>query len=312
MKNRPSFILVTSMFLSLMACNKQEKTSTIATNANPNASNIVILDKPAAQLSDAFKAYWYAGEAEISSYKLEQARYGELRDGHAVLIYVTEDFHAEKQVKADRQNPDNIPVLKLNATKNFNTGVYPYSIMQSTFYPVSNNKHAIKVSSSIQEWCGHVYSQLNNKKQFEVMSHSYFESEADQDFTLDKAILENELWTQLRIDPQGLPTGDLEIIPSLEFIRLKHIPLKAYKATVTNAPGRYTINYPELDRNLTINYAESFPYTIQGWEEQFQSGYGPNAKSLTTRATLQTTIQSPYWSKNGNADESLRKTLQLD
>ena len=28
----------------------------------------------------------------ISSYKLEQARYGEIRNGKAVLVYVTEDF----------------------------------------------------------------------------------------------------------------------------------------------------------------------------------------------------------------------------
>ena len=81
------------------------------------------------ELSQAFKDYWYQGKAEITSYKLEQARYGEMRDGNAVLIYVTEDFLPEVQVKADRQNAKNIPVLKLNSTKNFNTGIYPYSIM---------------------------------------------------------------------------------------------------------------------------------------------------------------------------------------
>ena len=44
------------------------------------------------QLSQEFKGYWYAGKAEVSSYKLEQARYGEIREGNAVLVYVTEDF----------------------------------------------------------------------------------------------------------------------------------------------------------------------------------------------------------------------------
>ncbi len=270
------------------------------------------ITKPAFKQSEAFKAYWYAGEAELSSYKLEQARYGELRDGTAVLVYVTEDFLPDAQVKADNYSKSNTSVLKLNATKNFNTGVYPYSIMQSTFYPVSNNEHAIKVSCSVQEWCGHVYSQLNNREQFEIKGHSYFATEGDQDFSLDKAILENELWTQLRIDPMSLPTGTIAVIPSFEFIRLKHIPLKSYTANATLSDGKYTITYPDLGRTLSISYNTDFPFDILGWEETYRDGYGSRAKTLTTKATKLKTIKSPYWSKNSNADETLRETLQLD
>ena len=51
--------------------------------------------------SEEFKNYWYAGKAEITSYKLEQARYGELHSGYAVLVYVTEDFSVSKHVKLD-------------------------------------------------------------------------------------------------------------------------------------------------------------------------------------------------------------------
>ena len=139
---------------------------------------------PKKVLSDEFKSYWYAGAAEITSYKLQQARYGELREGSAVLVYVTEPFLAEEQVKANRNSSDNISVLKLNSTKNYLTGIYPYSIMNSTFYPVADNQHAVKVSTSVQEWCGHVYSQLNNRDKFEIKSHSYFEGEADQELSL--------------------------------------------------------------------------------------------------------------------------------
>jgi len=262
--------------------------------------------------SQDFKDYWYQGQAELTSYKLEQARYGELRDGHAVLIFVTEDFLPDVQVKADRQNQNNIPVLKLNATKKFNTGIYPYSIMQSTFYPVSNDKHAIKVSSSMQEWCGHVYSQLNNRDRFEIDAHSYFEGEADQELQLEKAILENELWTQLRINPKSLPVGDLEVIPSFEYMRLRHIDIKAYAATATLNDGVYTLSYPELNRTLTINFNPGFPYDITSWEESFKSGFGPNAKTLTTKATRSKSIRSAYWGRNSNADEGLRKELLLD
>ena len=60
---------------------------------------------PAYKPNQQFKDYWYAGKAEITSYKLEQSRYGELRDGKAVLVYVTEPFLPKAQVKADQKNP---------------------------------------------------------------------------------------------------------------------------------------------------------------------------------------------------------------
>ncbi|MGB2684260.1 MAG: septum formation inhibitor Maf, partial [Olleya sp.] len=259
---------------------------------------------PAFKTNKQFNDYWYSGQAEITSYQLEQSRYGEIRKGTAVLVFVTEPFLKNDQVKADQSNPSNINVLKLNATKKFNTGIYPYSIMQSTFYPVSNNQHALKVSASVQEWCGHVYTQLNNREQFQVTSHSYFQGEADQNFNLEKNSLENQLWTQLRIDPTSLPTGNINIIPSLEYTRLNHTPLKAYNAFAENKPGQYTLTIKDLDRKLTINYNPNFPFDIQSWEE-VQNGN-------LTKATKIKTLQSDYWNKKSNTDLELRKTLGLE
>ncbi|WP_411895498.1 septum formation inhibitor Maf [Winogradskyella sp. A2] len=272
------------------------------------------VDKPPlskTKLSSEFKDYWYNGDAEITSYKLEQARYGEIREGSAVMVFVTEDFLPDLQVKADNYSKKNIPVLKLNATKKFNTGIYPYSIMQSTFYPVSNNEHALKVTASVQDWCGHVYSQLNNRKQFELISHSYFQGEADQNYKLNKTWIENELWTKLRINPKSLPTGDIDIIPSLEFTRLKHQEIKAYKAFAVLKDGMYMLSYPSLNRTLQINFETSFPYQINSWEETSVNGYGSNSKTLTTKATRLESIKSAYWNKNSNVDTGLRKTLKL-
>src|SRR6266550_1243897 len=78
-------------------------------------------------LTEEFKNYWYAGKAEISSYKLKQARYGEIHDGNAVMVFVTEDFSKSKQVKLDhpeKAGDDKLPVLKLNLVKKFVTGIY--------------------------------------------------------------------------------------------------------------------------------------------------------------------------------------------
>jgi len=85
------------------------------------------------EISQQFKDYWYDGTAEINSYELQQSRYGQLHQGHAVLIFVTEDFSRSKQVKLDGPGnavDDKASVLKLNLTKKFNTGIYPYAMMQ--------------------------------------------------------------------------------------------------------------------------------------------------------------------------------------
>lgn len=303
-----SFAIVSLILIGFIFNSCKQETNVNSTLAlNTEVTPVAIIKTEAQSLSEEFKKYWYAGEAEITSYDLVQAQYGQPRNGSSVMIFVTEDFLPNVQVKADRQNPDNVPVMKLNRTKNFVTGVYPYSIMQSTFFPVSNNKHAIKVSSSVQEWCGQQYSQLNNRNKFEIESHSYFERDADKNFTLDKAILENELWIKLRIDPKSLPVGDLEIIPSLEYIRLTHRPTKAYKATATLSNGSYKIEYPQLQRTLTINFDAAFPHVISGWEETSQR----RGQTLTTKGTKKVTIKSPYWGKNSPKDEALRDVLQL-
>lgn len=267
---------------------------------------------PERNLSQNFKNYWFSGEAEITSYKLDQTRYGESRPGTAVLIFVTEDFLPESQVKANSQNKSNIPVLKLNATKNFITGIYPYSIMQSTFFPLEGNSHALKITTSIQEWCGQVYMQLNNRSDFEIKSHSYFEGEADHELNLDKTYLENEIWTLLRIDPEQLPTGSIQMVPSFEYIRLDHTEIKAYQATAEFYQDKelsvYKITYPELNRNLKIYYHNSFPFRIEKWEETTER----DGKKDVTTATKMVEIKSAYWNKNSNNHLHLRDTLNLN
>ncbi|WP_339610132.1 septum formation inhibitor Maf [uncultured Planktosalinus sp.] len=259
-------------------------------------------------MSEDFKNYWYNGLAEITSYTLEQERYGEIRDAEAVLIYVTEDFLPEIQVKADHPSDSTKSVLKLNQTKKFFTGIYSYSIMNSVFYPLEEKNHALKVTTSVQEWCGHVYAQLNNRDSFKIKSHSYFESEADQKFEFQKTVLEDELWTQVRVNPEDLPSGELLIIPSFEFIRLKHKELKPYNAIATtqtqDSIHSFKVEYPSLNRSLTIWYEPDFPYHIIKWEEQ-------SSKHIT-KATKKKQLRTDYWSKNTNADSHLRDSLQLN
>ncbi len=308
---------VASLLLAIVFINSSCTEAKAKSNDKKStAPTAVVAEKAAQPTSEEFKKYWYAGDAEITSYELEQARYGEIRKGKAAMIFVTEDFLPKRQVKADNYSKSNTPVLKLNATKNFNTGIYPYSIMSSTFYPVANNTNALKVTTSMQEWCGQIYTQLNNREQYEIKSHSYFEGEEDKEYTLEKARLENQIWQQIRIDPSMLSIGQTNMIPSFEYARLKHIELKAYPAKTELDPGinqtAYIITYPTLNRSLRITYNTEFPHEIVSWEETFKSGFGTNTKELTTKATKIKTIKTPYWRQNSTKFEGMRAELGLE
>ena len=262
-----------------------------------------------AQLSQTFKNHWFDGFAEISSYELTQSRYGQQRIGKAVLIFVTEDFLAKEQVKANQKSKTTIPVLKSNRTKNFLTGIYPYSIMSSSFSSLRKKHPLIKTVASIQEWCGQSYLQLNaREKENTLISHSYFEGEADQNLTLPKTISEDELWNLIRFNPKNLPVGEFDLLPSLEIIRLNHIEPKAVKATASLQAGNYTLYIPSLQRSLSIQFDPNFPYTIEGWEEK----YDHKGEQYTSTAKRIYTERRQYWQENNNASVRFRAPFKLD
>jgi len=268
------------------------------------------------EMNPTEKAYWYAGDAEITSYALSQARYGEMHEGKAVLIFVTEPFSTKSWTKADYPKSKDSPALKLNFTKEFNTGIYPYSLMTSTFYPVDGSSNSLKISSSSQEWCGHTFRELKNKAKFEVRFDSYFEGESNN-ISLSKDILEDDIWSIIRLHPEKLPIGKTKIIPGFQFLGLTHTESKAYTATASSqkdAKGNtvYSLNYPALKRTLQITYASDFPREILAWTEVHESGYGTNRRMLSTTAKKTATLKTPYWQQNSNKDSYLRGELGLD
>lgn len=273
----------------------------------------------------SFGDYWYQGKAEITSYNLKQARYGELHEGDAVLIFVTEDFSAEKQVKLDRPDgagADAVKVLKLNALRNFNTGVYPYTVMTSAFTPVYRDQHpkTLKITTSVQEWCGHAFVQMNLRDdRYRVRQYSYFESEGDRVAELDGAIPEDEIWTTIRLNPDALPTGEVTMIPGTLYQRFDHTAWRTVNATAilmpdTREPDIMVYNlvyYPELNRTLTIRFKRDFPHEIESWEEVEIAADG-TTKELVTTAVRNKRLMLDYWTKNSVVDGELRGELGLD
>lgn len=268
---------------------------------------------------------WYQGKAELTSYTLMQNRYRDVHPGQAVMVFVTEDFLTDKQVKNDNySNPNSIPILKMNRVLDFPTGLYDYHIMTSTFTPAETHKHphTLKVTQSTTEWCGQVFSQLNYKKgEYQSKLFSYFESEGDQETKFKAALLEDEVFNRIRIDPSALPSGKIKMLPSLTYLRLAHRPTKLVEAqnSMATYTGNefegdelmvYTVTYPAHDRTLEIVFEKAAPHAIVGWKDTYPSAFDRQAR--TSIAKRKKSVWSPYWSKNSLNDMALREELDLD
>ena len=265
---------------------------------------------------EQFASHWYQGKAEINAFDLTQMRYGEERDGNAVMIFVTEDFSKRKQVKVDDPSAAGkgaIKVMKLNMTRDFVTGVYPYQTMLSVFTPVYDDLNSPKITASVTEWCGQSFAQLNWKNnKYNINLFSYFESEGDQELSIS-AMAEDEIFNLIRLNPDLVPTGHRKLIPSLIFNRFTHIPLDAESAVISKRKtgenqAEVEVIYEEIGRRLVINYVDTFPYEIMSWKETYTKKDGTEEVTTAVRKSVQ---MLDYWRKNGLQDESLRKGLGL-
>lgn len=305
-------ILLLATIIGFCSCETNEN---LNIKSNPYATNVGNEKSP-------FSDYWDQGKAEITTYTLSQARYGEVHEGTANTIFVTEPFSKSKQVKLDNASGsggDNIHVLKLNFTRKFYTGVYPYSTMLSIFTPTDARQypHSLKAVFGAQEWCGQTYSQLNlTPTGYNMEQYSYFESEGDKTTKLDKVVLEDELWSKIRINPADLPTGKFKAVPGLTFTRLVHQSSEAVmaegKLTKEGKQQVYSITYPDYGRTLSIVFEAAFPHRISSWSEDGFSGFGANRKKLSTTATLKSRKMLDYWNKHDLKDAPLRQELGIE
>ena len=243
-----------------------------------------------------------------------------MHEGEAVLVFVTEPFSKRKQVKLDfpdKAGNDAVEVMKLNLTRKFTTGIYPYSMLTSVFTPVQPSAselhppNSIKTTMTMQEWCGNVFMQVSKRGgAYEVQGFSYFETEGDTRTTLPTGVyLEDEIFTLIRLHPDRLPLGNIRVLPALTFLRLNHRSAQVVEAIATRTEQHDTCTYTltTAERRLDIHFIKAFPYTIEGWEETY-SDFG---RVLTTRATRKKTIRLDYWMRHTNDDRRYRDSLGL-
>jgi hypothetical protein len=290
---------------------------------------VVFVCAGASPYGQAFWAHWSDGQAELAAYDLVVSRYGQLRKGSAVAIFVTETFSNSARVKADpgrHPSSDTFPVLKLNFIQDFPTGVYDYNLMTSTFVALQrvNGRPAgypTKVSFSSQEWCGHVYHQLRlDAKAIRHESHSYFDREADQRQSIaypaggvtGDALL---LWARGLASP-ALAPGGRAVVPflrSLQDVRLGHVPLAWGKAVLARAdqPQRVTVPAGAFDaqvrtvaiqggRTWTFFAEQAAPHRLLKW----QASDGHQGELIASK-------RMKYWQMNRNGFEKALKDLGL-
>lgn len=287
----------------------------------------VIIDTVAAvpgHFAGGLSEYWYEGKAEINTFNLNQVRYGEIHPGQISMIFVSEDFLTDKQVKNDNYtNPKSTPIIKTNIIRRFVTGTYDYSIMSSVFTPTKTDEqpHTLKVTTSSQDWCGQTFTQLNHQGggTWNAQLRSYFEAEGDQNEQLAAAFLEDEIFNRIRSGWEQLPTGNYQVIPNTSYLLMNHKPYQAHNAdlAIDDYSGedysednlkQYVVNFPKLGRRLEVVFDAAAPYVIRGWNETINS----RGRDLTTTARLTHQVKEPYWSQNGLADQSRRAALGLE
>lgn len=277
------------------------------------------------ELSNAFWSHWGDGRAEMNGYRLQQPRYGSARPGTAVLIYVTEDFSNSLRVKADPgKHPasDVYPVLKLNAVRDFQTGIYDYNVMTSVFARVAPGWPLAKASFSSQEWCGHVYHQLLPRGgSIAGLSHSYFDGEADATDNLAlpaDGVMEDGLPILVRgWLGEYLPRGGsrtVPFLPSLLRARLEHRPLAWGRAKISVAAQPSSVAVPAGRFDVlawTVAPAEAGPVTTYQVEVASPHRLVRWSTDAGEHGELLGSDRLAYWKLNGPDGQAYLKNLGL-
>jgi hypothetical protein len=283
---------------------------------------------PILLISSAGLAHWQDGKAEIASYDLIQPRYGELRKGVAVMIFVTEPFSEELRVKADpgHDPSDVFPAFKLNYVKDFPTGVYDYNLMTSVFVSLEERQQTkragapVKIAFSAQEWCGMLFDELLfHPDRIDRQRFSYFGSEADAQEKLTHppgAITVDELPILVRAIPRAIlregETRKLSVLPSLERARLLHRPLRFVQGTLSRAKGTRVVSVPsgkfEVEDWTLEAEGERYAYAVErAFPHRIIEWTGPEGESGKLRGV----DRIEYWKLNRNGDEAHLRRIGL-
>ena len=263
---------------------------------------------------------WGDGKGELDAYRLVTPRYGAPRTGYALHVFVTETFTDAQRVKSDGGHRDEFPVLKLNELRRFQTGIYDYSLMTSTFVPLDGRLgvgQPTKVAFSAQEWCGTVFEELLvDPGSARRRRHSYFDGEGDVDDRIalpSGAILADTLPIVVRGIVGPTPVGDHPVFPTVAAERLGHNGLTAQNGTLTVATSIGSTTVPAgtfPTRAVTLQTADGGRTTWQV-EEAASHRIVAWERSDGEHAELVGSTREPYWQEHDPGGEVFLEKLGL-
>tara|TARA_B100000508_G_scaffold141026_1_gene145230 strand:+ start:4213 stop:5175 length:963 start_codon:yes stop_codon:yes gene_type:complete len=302
--------------ISLVGCQVRPEIGEVNSTKNSEKLESTTYE-PENKQQKSYDLSYFGGEAEVSTYSLKRARYNDVHPGEAVLIFVTEPFLSDEQVKLERGSSEQkTSILKLNKIERFTTGVYDYSMYTSVFTPIEKFKpeHPLKVTFSSQDWCGQAFAQINNSNGYEYQHNSYFQAEGDTSYHLEYTFVEDNLFNLARIDDQMLPVDEFQILPSQSYVRTAHIEYKPYEAigskSINDTSLIYNYEIPELKRSVRVFMDPQDHNKILKWTETYPTVF--DGKLRTSEYNLKESRKIPYWRLNSRSDEIRRENLRIE
>lgn len=273
-----------------------------------------------------FERIWYDGQAELSGYRWQGTRYGQLRHGEAVAIFVTEPFGAQSHVKLDdlsKAKEGVVTAVKLNLVRDFQTGIYDYNTMTSVFTEESEFR-PLKISFTSAEWCGHVYEELNVRERgTPIEIKSYFEGESGQSSVALKpdGLIGDQLLVWIRgLRGHVLEAGETKSFPYLADAferRLRHTKAEWGQIAITREAALVEVGVPfgvfkgiryqavtTDGRQGTFLVEEAQPHRLLAWS-------WARGDELLDAAEMTGSRRMQYWKLHDEGQEALRGELGL-
>jgi hypothetical protein len=244
-----------------------KKATIFQQESKPKVETILSINQ---ETNKTFTDYWKNGKIEITKYDLKE---DSISVGEGSLTFSIDYVEGVNKT-------DSIQTLHSDFSGKIHQEKYDYSAMTSTYLPLNLTvrPHAMKVINSVQEPTESSFLALSQiPKYYEMIAKNTFKEKTKEHFVLERKNLEDELWAKIRINPNDLPTGDIEIIPSFAFWQSVRKSPNIYEAKAelkdyvgTEFTGKklkiYTLDYPDLKRNLSIVFEGAFPFEIVGWK----------------------------------------------
>jgi hypothetical protein len=244
-----------------------KKATIFQQESKPKVETVVPINQ---ETNKTFKDYWKNGKIEITKYDLKE---DSISVGEGSLSFNIDYVEGVNET-------DSIQVLHSDFIGKIHKENYDYSAMTSTYLPLNLTlrSHAMKVINSVQEPSGNSFLELLQiPKSYEIVAKNTFKKKTKEHFVLERKNLEDELWTKIRMNPNDLPTGEIEIIPSFAYWQSVRKSPNIYEAKAelkgyagTEFTGKklkiYSLDYLDLKRNLSIIFEGEFPFEIVGWK----------------------------------------------